>query len=160
MRFAKLKNNIVENIISANEEFANGRDDLIQSDTAKIGDVWNGAEFVTPEEIVDIEDARREKLQALKDEYQKRIDDAYAAYPEFEKETFPIQKAEWTSFVQDANAPTPFVDALASSRGATKEGMMAKIGRASVAIATIQGDLQKRRAAVETATTIEEIEQA
>ncbi len=160
MRYTKLNGNTVENIIKATPEFVSGKPEYIQSDTAQIGDVWNGSEFTTPEPVINLDEAKEKKLLAMKTEYQAKIDKLYEAYPAFEMDSFPVQKAEWTAWMQDNTAPTPYVDALAASRNKTKEEMMQRIGTAAVGIATIQGELQKRREAVQAATTIDEVESA
>ena len=160
MRYAKLNGNTVENIIKATPEFVAGKPEYIQSDTAQIGDVWNGSEFTTPEPVINLDEAKAKKLEKLKNEYQKKIDDIYKWYPKFEMETFPVQKAEFTAWDADHNAPTPFVDTLAAQRGEDREVVLQKIGAAVHGIASIQGELQKRRKVVQEANTIEGVENA
>ena len=48
MRYAIIENNVVVNVAESEEPFT---DEWILSDTANIGDTWDGLEFITPPKI-------------------------------------------------------------------------------------------------------------
>ncbi len=161
MKYAKIENGKVTNIISATQEFvANLPGEWVECENCAIGDLWDGEHFTKPYPEISLEDAKEKKLETLKEEYQKKIDEIYKWYPKFEMDTFPVQKAEYTGWAADNTFPTPFVDTIAAQRGEDREVVLQKIGAAIQGIAGIQGELQKRRKAVEEATTIEEVESA
>jgi len=158
MRYAKIENNIVVNIIKATQDFIDTLEGLyIQSDIAKKGDIWNGTEFTTPKPIFDSEKAKDKKLKNLKESYQEKINAIYKYYPAFELETFSIQKEEWMKYQQNSNSSTPFVDNLAQSRKTSKKEIMDKIGASIAKIAKLQGELQMKRSLISKAKTIEDL---
>ena len=48
MRYAIIENNVVINVAESDEPFT---DEWVLSDTANIGDTWDGLEFITPPKI-------------------------------------------------------------------------------------------------------------
>ena len=75
-----------------------------------------------------------------------------------EKESWTTQQNEWSLYVQDANANTPYVDALAVARNISRADLMDKIGIKVLGFATLQGQLQGFEDQIEAATTSDELD--
>ncbi len=75
-----------------------------------------------------------------------------------EKESWTTQQNEWSLYVQDANANTPYVDALAVARNISRADLMDKIGIKVLGFATLQGQLQGFEDQIEAVTTSDELD--
>lgn len=69
-------------------------------------DTFNPLPLARLDAIKRINEQSQSYMQAIEDEY-----------PEFEKRTWPTQKAEVEAWVSDNNNPTPLLDTIALSRG-------------------------------------------
>lgn len=100
---------------------------------------------------------KAEKIKSLRDAFDGRITAIKSDNAAYEPETWTTQNTEWTSYIQNPLNPTPYVDALASARGITREELMVKIGNKVVGIATLQGTQHGIEDQIKAATTEEEL---
>lgn len=82
---------------------------------------------------------KSDKIAQLRLDFNNKIEGVKSDNAAYEIDTWTTQNAEWTSYVQNVNNPTPYVDALAAARGIDKATLMTKIGLKVVGIATLQG---------------------
>lgn len=61
--------------------------------------------------------ARLDAIKRINEQSQSYMQAIEDEYPEFEKRTWPTQKAEVEAWVSDNNNPTPLLDTIALSRG-------------------------------------------
>lgn len=76
----------------------------------------------------------------------------------YEVSTWDTQRIEYTDWMIDNTTPTPYVSGLAEGREIPLADLMAKIGVKIAAMARIQGAQHKLETAVESASTLEELE--
>lgn len=86
-----------------------------------------------------LESLKFDLIIQLRNDFNYKINTVKQDNASYEIDTWATQCSEWTSYIQDNNNPTPYVDALATARGVPKAELMAKIGLKVVGIATIQG---------------------
>lgn len=104
-----------------------------------------------------LEELKQEKLKKLREDFNSKIELVKLDNAAYEIETWVTQNSEWTSYIQNPSASTPYVDALATARGIPKADLMAKIGVKVVAIATLQGTQHGIEDRIKAATTEEEL---
>jgi len=100
---------------------------------------------------------KADAIKRLRDFFNAKIDLIKSDNAQYEIDTWPIQNAEWTAWVANNTAPTPYVDALSAARGVDKPTLMGKIGYKSVGVATIQGTQHGLEDQIKAATTEEEL---
>ena len=101
---------------------------------------------------------KNELIQKVHSKYQKIIDNIKKTASSYEVETWTAQNTEWTSYVADNSANTPFVDALATARGITRDELMTKIGNKVTAVASTLGAQQKLEDQIKACTTQDELD--
>jgi hypothetical protein len=82
-----------------------------------------------------------------------RINAAYTAaveaqtegYPEDEVRSWPKQEAEASAWLQDSNAPTPWIDSAAAGRGVSKVELIDRIIANAFLFAPMHGQLTGKR---------------
>jgi hypothetical protein len=97
------------------------------------------------------------KLKQIRDRFNAIIAGIKADAAPYELETWDIQRAEYMAFLANAEAPTPYVEGLATARGISKAELMAKIGSKITGLATVQGTQHSLEKAVEAAATLAEV---
>ena len=104
--------------------------------------------FVSPEEKANIvesalNNAKKTKIEELRNEYDKIVDEYIFDTPLSEKLTWDKQEAEARAFLSDPTSPTPFIDLLIISRkkGETKEELANIIVSKANLYIEFQGDL-------------------
>lgn len=79
-------------------------------------------------DMLELDYNRYVAIQRLNTEADNFVNNAtLAQYPEFERQTFEIQKQEALAWAADNSAATPKVDLLAQNRGVDREILLAKI---------------------------------
>jgi hypothetical protein len=101
--------------------------------------------------------ARSAKLSAVNTECDSRMAVLVSGYPEREQQTFPKQEQEARAFIDDPNAATPMIDALALNRGLDKallaERIIAKADAFAAYSGTMIGYRQKLEDQITSVTT-------
>ena len=104
--------------------------------------------FVSPEEKANIvesalNNAKKLKIEELRNEYDKIVDEYIFDTPLSEKLTWDKQEAEAKAFLSDPASPTPFIDLLIISRkkGETKEELVNIIVSKANLYVEFQGNL-------------------
>lgn len=91
------------------------------------------------------------KIAAIRAKFGALVDSLKADSAPYEVETWPVQTAEYSAWMANNATPTPYVSALADTRGMTLAALMAKIGVKVAGLATIQGRQQALEDAVKAA---------
>jgi len=106
-----------------------------------------------------LEKKKIDVLIDIKNKFNNKMKELAAKYPETERDTWPIQQAEWSEWVKDPdNAKTPFVDSLAAARGIDRETLLERIGVKVTEIAALLGKKQAFEDQVAQAETLEDLE--
>ena len=133
MKFCKIENGKVTNVIKAEQSFVDSLPDTyIASETAFIGQEFDGTNFIVPTPVLPtLEENKATKIKQVQDKYEaQRL--SLMPLPE-ERKTWNIQEAEYNAYMLDNLAPTPAIDGLVSGDNAvggtiTKAELIAKIG--------------------------------
>ena len=84
---------------------------------------------------------------ALTTEYERRMQAIAVGYPPSERESWPVQTQEAYALLDDATAPTPWIDAAASARGLDRlelaQRIVAKDAQYRVYSGTLSGVRQR-----------------
>jgi len=110
-----------------------------------------------------LQDVRVElKLAEINTAFEAAADQLISSYPAAEKLTWPIQEKEALAWQADANAATPYLDALATARGISRIDFLnrtaAKVNTFRAASATLVGTRQKYEDQVVAAIDVAAIE--
>jgi hypothetical protein len=100
---------------------------------------------------------KKNTIQKIRKHFDNVILSVKADSAKYEPETWEVQRIEYTSWLNNPATATPYLDTLAIVRGITKDEMMAKVGRKIMSFATLQGTQQALEKAVNSATTLEEL---
>lgn len=100
------------------------------------------------------DDQKADKLAEANRQCDQRINALTATYPQTEVLTFSKQETEARAFLANANAATPLIDALASTRQINKTELANRIIAKSDVFATYTGLIVGRRQAIEDALAI------
>lgn len=108
-----------------------------------------------------LEDWKKEKLKEINDLCQKNIDILTADYPEAELLTFDKQESEARAWLKDKTLETPFLSALAVSRGLSLDELAKKVVEKADAFTLASGVLigqrQKYEDELKKAETIQDV---
>ena len=92
---------------------------------------------------------------ALTAEYERRMQAIATGYPPSERESWPVQTSEAYALLDDATAPTPWIDAAASARGLDRvelaQRIVAKDAQYRVFSGTLSGVRQRIEDAIDAA---------
>ena len=86
---------------------------------------------------------------ALTAEYERRMQAIAAGYPPSERESWPVQTSEAYALLDDATAPTPWIDAAASARGLDRIELAQRIAAKDAQYRVISGALSGVRQRIE-----------
>ena len=133
MRFYKIENGKVTNIIEAEQAFIDTLvDTYVANETAFIGQDYDGTNFITPTVVLPtLEENKATKIKQVQSKYEaQRL--SLMPLPE-ERKTWDIQEAEYNAYMLDNLAPTPGIDGLVAGDTAvggtiTKAELITKIG--------------------------------
>lgn len=91
--------------------------------------------------------AKAETLTHINNAYESEFAAIKAQYPDSERESWPVQLSESAALADDAQAPTPFLDALLVARGfgETKAELAAKVQAKNLAYSTMSASLTGKR---------------
>lgn len=127
--------------------------------TRTIDGVWVFSQDMT-ELLSEAREVKIDILNTQADRYVLEL--TKAQYPDFERETFAMQKAEAQAWATDNSAPTPRVDILAANRGVDREILLQKILEKveafEIIAMTVAGQRQKYEDQIKAATTVAELE--
>lgn len=108
------------------------------------------------------EQAKEDKLAQINGDFTQSASALTEGYPEAERLTWPVQQAEALAWGADAEAPTPYLDGLADTRGIDPEDMRQKtLTQTQLFMAASQalvGKRQRLRDLVYEAETLEELD--
>ena len=107
---------------------------------------------------VTLVDAQAKKIAAIRAHFESLVAGLKADAAPYEVETWAVQTAEYSAWAANNTVPTPYVSALAAARGMTLADLMAKIGAKVAGLASIQGAQHALEAAVNAATTQDELD--
>lgn len=100
-----------------------------------------------PEDTID--DLIIAKRAQINFSFNQAMQQVTADYPVDEISSWTKQEAEARAFIDDENAVTPLIDALATARGITKEDLASRIIAKAVLFATVSGQLIGTRQGLE-----------
>ena len=123
--------------------------------------VWNPTAKVWELEAIYVLTLDEEKTLKHKDTFsyfEDIMDSVKATMANFEADTYHTQETEWREYVLDTTALTPYVDKLAERRGKSREELMQRIGGNVMFFADIQGQMHSLEDAIDSCTTIEQLE--
>lgn len=103
----------------------------------------------TAAELLQVERDRLHKL--VNEQYAKRMSAVALPYPQYERESWPIQLQEAQALVADPAAATPWIDACATQRGLECSELAQRILAKDSAYRFISGQLTGARQAHEDA---------
>ena len=107
---------------------------------------------------VTLVDAQAKKIAAIRAHFESLVAGLKADAAPYEVETWAVQTAEYSAWAANNTTPTPYVSALAAARSMTLADLMAKIGAKVAGLASIQGAQHALEAAVNAATTQDELD--
>lgn len=109
-----------------------------------------------------LEAVKRDKLREINDAYSREVVTITRDYPEAEQMTWDRQEREAREWMADNAADTPYIDALAASRGLDKQELVTRILAKSdawiAASASYTGKRQRLEKQVEKAQRIEDVD--
>lgn len=92
-------------------------------------------------------EARLDAITRINEQSQALMQSVEDSYPEFEKRTWPTQKAEVEAWVEDSNSPTPLLDVISATRGVERIALLnktkAKVEQYNLYAASLAGKRQK-----------------
>ena len=103
----------------------------------------------TAAELLQVERDRLHRL--VNEQYAQRMNAVALPYPQYERESWPIQLQEAQSLVADPAAATPWIDACAAQRGLERSELAQRILSKDAAYRFISGQLTGARQAHEDA---------
>ena len=161
MKYAIIKNGVVENIIEAEAEFAEQIGAVIAADDTSIGYLYDGVAFYKPLSVVaklSLPEYKVQKITSIRAHFDGLVAGLKADAAPYEVETWAVQTTEYSAWAANNTTPTPYVSALAAARSMTLADLMAKIGAKVAGLASIQGMQHALEAAVNAATTQAELD--
>jgi hypothetical protein len=102
--------------------------------------------------------AKYAKLADIRRHFSNLVDMLRNSLATYEVESWPIQTLEYSRYLADPEAPTPYVDGLAYGRGLSRVEVMDKIGIKVRSFAALQGSQHGMEDRVDAATTVAEVE--
>lgn len=163
MRYSKIENGVVTNIISADADFVAKFDGEYVEAAPEVAIGWgyDGTTFRDPNQPQTLDELRAKKLEDLK----AYIDEHYKAYvskyPEVEVQSFKDKAAEAALVKKDANTPledTPYLSALANNDVNARNALAAAVSAKVNKIAQLEALGSSLRDRIKAATTVEELE--
>ena len=103
----------------------------------------------TTTELLQVERGRLHRL--INEQYAQRMSAVALPYPQYERESWPIQLQEAQALVADPAAATPWIDACAAQRGLERSELAQRILAKDYAYRFISGQLTGARQAHEDA---------
>ncbi|MFZ5566656.1 MAG: hypothetical protein ACOY95_06610 [Pseudomonadota bacterium] len=91
----------------------------------------------------------QELLNRLAIQYESRMSNIAAGYPQSERESWPVQMQEAQALLENPQASTPWIDAAAQARGLTRTELAERIAAKNAAYRIISGTLTGVRQAIE-----------
>lgn len=113
MKFCRIENGKVTNIINAEQAFIDTMTDTyVASETAYIGQEYDGTSFVVPVVVAKtIDELKAEKIKQLHTKFNTDYTNYLAQYPTIEIESFKDRGNEAKDYMLDNTTPTPLIDA-------------------------------------------------
>ena len=108
--------------------------------------------------VLSLTELKAQKISAIRAKFDGLVAGLKTDAAPYEVETWAVQTAEYSAWVANNATPTPYVSALAAARGMTLADLMAKIGAKVAGLASIQGAQHALEAAVNAATTQDELD--
>jgi hypothetical protein len=119
---------------------------------------WNGTSWDIPTPVaLTLEEEKIKRIQEVREFWGEIIQSLIVDTAEFELDTWAIQTAEWTRWINDNTVATPYADRLALIRGINRVVLLGKIGVKVLDIAGAQGSLHKKEDDINAATTTAEV---
>lgn len=106
---------------------------------------WDVRAYTAEEAQAALDDAKSAAHRRINDGYDADSDALIAGYPEREVVTFDKQEREARAWTADNTAPTPFLDALMSTRVIDKAELVSRIIAKADAFADASGQLTGKR---------------
>lgn len=104
--------------------------------------VWNGVKWVEPTVLIlTLVENKSIKIQQVRDYYNEIVQSSINDSAPFEFNTWQTQSSEWTSWINDNTANTPYCDRLALLRGLDRLVLLSRVGERILQFANIQGTL-------------------
>jgi len=108
--------------------------------------------------VLSLTELKAQKISAIRAHFESLVAGLKADAAPYEVETWAVQTAEYSAWAANNTVPTPYVSALAAARSMTLADLMAKIGAKVAGLASIQGAQHALEAAVNAATTQDELD--
>jgi len=108
--------------------------------------------------VLSLTELKAQKISTIRAKFDGLVAGLKADAAPYEVETWAVQTAEYSAWVANNTTPTPYVSALAAARSMTPADLMAKIGAKVAGLASIQGAQHALEAAVNAATTQDELD--
>ena len=159
MKFCKIENGKVTNIISAEQSFIDTLPDTyFQSEDAFIGQGFDGINLIVEEEVLPtLEENKIKKSKLNTDNAQRLMSEEFSSSPDFEIKSFSTQQREYEAYILDNTAPTPFIDGIILPTE-TKAEFMAKVGANLSFIQGIQKQMRQTDLEIKNCTTQNELD--
>lgn len=130
---------------------------IFEDATGEVAFVVNSTDEYTALKDISDEDAmikaKSDKIKEIRKFYNNIILENASNAADYEKESYDAQRSEWISYTADNLAPTPYIDALATQRGLTREVVIAKVGDKVLSYANVQGKQHSKEDLVKAAVT-------
>lgn len=129
----------------------------------KVGHFYNPVSKTFYRKVEAVNDRKKGLLFTVNEICDIKTDALVETYPKNERTTFELQRSEAASYTLNNNAPTPFIDMLAKTRGISKEELVKRIHYKSNLLAAAMGYMIGRRQSFEdqlqTLTTHEQLDE-
>jgi hypothetical protein len=164
MRYCKIENNKVTNVIKADQSFIDSlTDTYVQDDLAQVGfELVNGiltdtTPLPTPPTL---DENKQSKIKALQDKYQADYDVYLSQYPQSEIATFNDKKNEALAYNLDNTTPTPIIDSIVTGYGTaiTKLDYINSVLAKITYLAKTEGQMVAIRDSIKAVTTQAELD--
>lgn len=119
---------------------------------------WVMAVYVKPSPQIPLAAYKTQKIAAIRARFTVMVDVIKADAAPYEVATWPVQSAEYSSWMANNLNPVPYVSALAAARGITVAALMVKIGVKVAGLATVQGNQHALETAINDAATKEAVD--
>ena len=152
MHYALIESNIVKHVLRVPPEniFPAQTAVLYTACPEDVGVGWVFADGVFSEPPRISPQLTADQLRtALTAEYERRMQAIAAGYPPSERESWPVQTSEAYALLDDATAPTPWIDAAASARGLARLELAQRIVAKDAQYRVISGTLSGVRQRIE-----------
>jgi hypothetical protein len=105
----------------------------------------NGQFVISAPSPMSLGDLKAVKLAGIAREFSERMSTLKSSYPEEEIQSWFKQESEARAHINDANADTPLLSAMAAARGITVEDLALRVVTNADAWSTVSGELIGKR---------------